>query len=162
VADVALLLEALAQPVSGPLALGAWTRPDLAVDLHGKRIAWSGDLGGLPVDPAVTTALEQVRPVLAELGCEVIEAEPDLAAADEVFHVLRALGFVRAHGDEVRAHRDVVKETIVWNVEQGLALDPERIARAQVLRSELFRQTAAFLESYDALALPARLVPPFP
>ena len=162
VADAALLLGALAEPLSAPLARGEWTPPDLAADRHGKRIAWSRNLGGLPVDPAVTTALEQMRPVLAELGCEVVEAEPDLTAADEVFHVLRALGFVGQHGEEVRAHRDAVKETIVWNVEQGLALDPARIARAQSMRSELFRHTAAFLERYDALALPASLVPPFP
>ena len=110
----------------------------------------------------MTTALEQTRPLLAELGCEVVEAEPELAAADEVFHVLRALGFVRQHADEVRVHRDAVKETIVWNVEQGLALTPERISRAQSARSELFRRMAAFLEGYDALALPASLVPPFP
>ena len=162
VADAALLLGALAGPLSVPLALGAWAGPDPVADLCGKRIAWSRDLGGLPVDPAVTTALEQMRPVFAELGCEVVEAEPELAAADEVFHVLRALGFVRRHGEEVSAHRDAVKETIVWNVEQGLALDPERIARAQSMRSELFRHAAAFLERYDALALPASLVPPFP
>jgi amidase len=162
VADAALLLGALAEPNHGPLALGAWVPPELAADLRGKRVAWSRDLGGLPVDPAVTTALEQMRPVLAELGCEVVEAEPELAAADEVFHVLRALGFVRNHGEEVRAHRDAVKETIVWNVEQGVALDPQRIADAQTMRSELFRRTAAFLEDYDALALPASLVPPFP
>jgi amidase len=30
------------------------------------------------------------------------------------------------------------------------------------MRSELFRRTAAFLDRYDALALPASLVPPFP
>jgi amidase len=101
------------------------------------------------------------RRTLAEPGCEVVEAEPELTSADEVFHVLRALGYVRRLGQEVRAHRDAVKETVVWNVEQGLALDPERIARAQSMRSELFRQMAAFLERYDALALPASLVPPF-
>jgi len=162
VADAALLLSALAEPLPVPLSLGAWARPDPVADLGGKRIAWSRDLGGLPVDPAVTTALEHKRPVLAELGCEVVEAEPELGAADEVFRVLRALGFVRRYGEEVRAHRDAVKETVVWDVEQGLALDPERIARAQSMRSELFRQTAAFLERYDALALPASLVPPFP
>jgi amidase len=162
VADAAVLLGALADPLSVPFALREWSTPDFATDLRGRRIAWSRDLGGLPVDPAVTTALEEMRPVLAELGCDVVDAEPDLAAADEVFHVLRALGFVRRHAEEVRAHRDAVKETIVWNVEQGLALEPERIARAQSMRSELFRRTAAFLEHYDALALPASLVPPFP
>jgi amidase len=162
VADAALLLGALAEPLSVPLALGAWPRPDPVGHVGGKRIAWSRDLGGLPVDPAVTTALEQVRPVFAELGCEVVEAEPELGAADEAFHVLRALGFLRDYGEEVRSHRDAVKETMVWNIEQGLALDPERIAHAQSTRSKLFRRMAAFLERYDALALPASLVPPFP
>jgi len=162
VADAALLLGALAEPLSVPLALGAWTPPDPEADLRGKRIAWSRDLGGLPVDPAVADALEQARPVFAELGCDVVDAEPELAEADEVFHVLRALAFLRQHGDDVRVHRDAVKETVVWNVEEGLALDPDRIVRAQSIRSELFRRTAAFLERYDALALPASLVPPFP
>jgi amidase len=163
VADAALLLAALAEPPGpAPLSPGALARPDLDADLRGMRIAWSRDLGGLPVDPAVTAALEQMRPVLARLGCEVVEAEPELAAADEVFHVLRALGFVRRYGEEVRAHRDAVKETIVWNVEQGLALDPERIAHAQSMRTGLFRHMADFLGRYDALALPASLVPPFP
>lgn len=162
VPDAALLLGALAEPLSAPLALGPWAPPDPAAELRGRRIAWSRNLGGLPVDSAVTTALERVRPVLGELGCEVVDAEPELAAADEVFHVLRALGYVRRYADEVRLHRGVVKETIVWNVEQGLALDPERVARAQAMRSELFRRTATFLEHYDALALPAALVPPFP
>src|SRR5581483_8348108 len=133
VADTALLLGALAGPLSAPLALGAWTPPDHTADLHRKRIAWSRDLGGLPVAPAVTAALEHMRPVLAELGCEVVEAEPDLAAADEVFHVLRTLSFLGRYGEEVRAHRGALKETIIWNVEQGLALSPERIAGAQAM-----------------------------
>jgi amidase len=162
VADAALLLGALAEPLSVPLGLGAWSGPGLVADLRGKRIAWSRDVGGLPVDPAVTAALEQARPVFAELGCEVVETEPDLTGADEVFHVQRGLTFVRGLGEVVAAHREAVKETIVWNVEQGLALKPERIARSQAMRSELFRRTAAFLERYDALALPASLVPPFP
>jgi amidase len=162
VADATLLLGALAEPLSTPLALGTWAAPERLADLRGKRIAWSRDLGGLPVDATVTASLEQMRRVLDALGCEVVEAEPELAAADEVFHVLRALGFVRRYADEVRMHREAFKETIVWNVEQGLALTPQRIARAQSMRSELFRHTAAFLERYDALALPASLVPPFP
>jgi amidase len=56
----------------------------------------------------------------------------------------------------------MVKDTVVWNVEQGLALEGERIARAQAARTEIVRRTAAFLRDYDALALPASLVPPFP
>jgi amidase len=160
VADAALLLEALAaaEP-STPLSLPPLADPG---DDRPRRIAWSRDLGGLPVDPAVTAALESARPALEGLGWQVEASEPDLADADQVFHVLRALGFARHLAAEVSAHPGQVKETIVWNVEQGLALDAERIARAQVARTDLFRRMADFLGEYDALALPASLVPPFP
>jgi amidase len=161
-ADAALLLEAMTGAGGhGPLDFGAWSAGELETDLRGRRIAWSTNLGGLPVDPAVTEALESARPLLEALGCEVVDAEPDLTTADETFQVLRALGYAGRHADDVRLHRDDVKETIVWNVEQGLALEATQIARAQAMRSELYRRTADFLRDYDALALPASLVPPF-
>ncbi len=161
-ADAALLLGALAAPEPGvPLALEPWAAPTFGGDVSGLRVAWSRDLGGLPVDPAVVEALEGARPILEGL-CRVEDAEPDLSDADEVFLVLRALGFARRLAAEVRDHRELVKETVVWNVEEGLRLDGERIARAQAARTEIVRRTAAFLRDYDALALPASLVPPFP
>ena len=39
------------------------------------RIAWSRDVGGLPVDPAVTAVLEARRAMLEELGCVVDDAD---------------------------------------------------------------------------------------
>ncbi|MBO0715317.1 MAG: hypothetical protein J2P59_11215, partial [Acidimicrobiales bacterium] len=163
VADTALLLAALAGAEAGtPLSMGPWSDLVSPAEVRGLRVAWSRDLGGLPVDPAVTAALEGRRGVLEELGCVVVPAEPELGEADETFHVLRALGFVRSLGAEVRANPGAIKETVLWNVKEGLALDAERIARAQTTRTVLFRRMAAFLRSYDALALPASLVPPFP
>ena len=176
VADTALLLGALAKPEADtPLSMAAWSDAPLDLRRHEvaqkeagqkevgqKKLAWSRDLGGLPVDPAVTAALEGARGILEELGCAVVPAEPDLAEADETFHVLRAIGFVRSLGAEVRANPGAIKETVVWNVKEGLALDAERIARAQATRTVLFRRMATFLRTYDALALPASLVPPFP
>jgi amidase len=162
VRDAALLLEALVRPEQGtPLTLGPWTPPDLDAELPRPRMAWSRDLRGLPVDPAVSAALDGVRSAL-ERACDIEDAEPALEDADEVFHVLRAVGFAGKLAAEVRAHPGLVKESIVWNVEEGLALGGERIARAQFARTEIFRRTAAFLRDYDVLALPASLVPPFP
>ena len=55
-ADVALLLARARRPRPARSALdpGAVRRPDLDGDPRGLRIAWSRDLGGLPVDPEVT------------------------------------------------------------------------------------------------------------
>jgi len=45
------------------------------------RIAWSRDLGGLPMDARVTDVLAPQRAVFRQLGCIVEDAEPDLSAA---------------------------------------------------------------------------------
>jgi amidase len=126
------------------------------------RVAWSRNLGGLPVDARVTAVLEQRRKVLEGLGCIVEEAEPDLSGADEVFQVLRALGYVQRLGPLLEKHRKLMKDTVVWNTEQGLAMDATRIARAMSMRSDLFRRMREFLERYEFLCLPVNQVPPFP
>jgi amidase len=155
VRDTALLLQALIGPEAG------WSAPDFDRDPGSFRIGWSRKLVGLPVDSRVTAALEETRPFLERI-CRVEEAEPDLSDADEAFHVLRAVRFARHFAEVVRAHPGLAKDTVVWNVEEGLALDAERISRARATRTEIVNRMAAFLDDYDALALPASLVPPFP
>ena len=60
------------------------------------------------------------------------------------------------------ALRPIAKETLVWNVEQGLALDGPAIARAMVARSEVFGAFASLLERFDLLAAPCAQVVPLP
>jgi amidase len=69
---------------------------------------------------------------------------------------------VEAYGDLLKTNRAHMKDTVVWNIEQGLALTAGRIAHANVLRSRVFHAMRAFLERYDFLLLPAVQVPPFP
>jgi amidase len=166
VEDAALLLSAMAGPdATAPPSIAEdgrkFARP-LARDFRKVRVAWSRDLGGLPVDPRVTRALEPMRAVLASLGCTVEDAEPDLADADEAFLVQRALQFVELYGDLMKAERARMKDTVVWNVEEGLKLTPERIARGNLARSRAFHAMRGFLERYEFLALPTAQVPPFP
>ena len=75
VADVALYLSVLAGPdLRDPVSIaegGERFRAPLARDFTGTRVAWSADLGGLPVDPAVTAVLESQRSVFADLGCRI-------------------------------------------------------------------------------------------
>src|SRR4051812_8353957 len=96
-ADAALLLSAMAGPDRrSPITLdepGEIFRRPLARDFKGVRIAWSKDLGGLPVDPRVARVLADQRAMFQSLGCTIDDAEPDLALAAEAFHVLRAVSF---------------------------------------------------------------------
>jgi amidase len=159
--DLALFLQAVAGPHPGdPLSLADPPEAfaaDLRADPRGLRIAWSRDLGGLPVAPEVTAVLEAQRATFEALGCVVEDAEPDFAGADEAFETLRALGYL-AFTDLI----DDVKPDIAENIRVGLELTGPRAARGLTLRTELFRRMAAFLERYDALAAPVTQVPAFP
>jgi amidase len=159
--DLALFLQAVAGPDRrDPLSLQDPPEAfaaDLRADPRGLRIAWSRDLGGLPVEPEITAVLEAQRATLEALGCVVEDAEPDFAGADEAFETLRALAYVSF------AHLlDGVKPDVAENVRIGLALTGPQVARGIALRTELFQRTAAFLERYDALAAPVAQIPPFP
>jgi amidase len=166
VGDVALMMSVIAGPdLRSPITLedpGAIFARPLGRDFQGTRVAWSRDLGGLPVDPHTTAVLESQRGVFADLGIDLVEAEPDLSGADEVFHIFRAWDFELSYGDLLDNHRDQLKDTVIWNVEQGLAVTGPEISRAARVRSEIYRRVHDFFGEYEFLLLPVSQVPPFP
>jgi len=165
VADVALQLSVQAGP--DPLVPSslhedpARFADGLERNFAGSRIAWSRDLGGRPIEPVQTEVLDAQRHVFEDIGCIVEDAEPDLRGSDSVFQVLRAYSF--AHGQErnLIEHRDLLKDTVIWNAEEGLALSALDVAKAEEERTRLFGQMIAFFDKYDFLALPVTSVPPF-
>jgi amidase len=165
VEDAALLLRAMAGPdPRAPLSLDDPPEAFVlgaAVDPRAVRIAWSRNLGDLPVEPAVTAVLEDHRAALEAMGCAVEDVEPDLTGADEAFEVLRAVGYAQAFGPLLESDGDEMKETIRWNTRIGLALTGADVARAVGLQSEMYERMRALLERYDALALPVSQVAPF-
>ncbi len=165
VADAAWMLSAIAGPdPRSPIALSepgeVFARP-LERDFSGVRIAWSPDLGGLPVDARVTGVLESQRHVFSELGCVVEEGQPDFSGADEVFMTWRAWNYEIAHGRELAEHRDKIKDTVIWNTEEGQKLSGPDIGRAEVLQTELYHRVREFMEDYEYLVCPVNQVPPF-
>jgi amidase len=167
VADVALSMDVIAGvdphcPLTCGDGLGGSFSSELEGDVTGLRVAWSTDLGGLPVEADVLSVLARARAVLEDLGCVVEDAEPDLSGADEAFDVLRALSFVVAHHDKWLQYRELLKDTVVWNIQEGLKLTPERIAAAVRSRSAIVARALEFFERFDALVLPVSQVLPFP
>ncbi len=165
VEDAALMLSAMAGPdPRSPISVhqpGAMFAAPLGRDFRGARVAWSPDLGGLPVERPVRDVLAQALPALADIGCVVEEATPDLAAVDEIFEVLRAWHFEMAHGELVRSKRDQVKQTVIWNVEAGAKLTGADVGRAERLRTELFHRLREFFTRFDFLVCPVVQVQPF-
>ena len=168
VADAALMLDAMCGPhPEDPLALPAPPEPFLTAALGPElpaRVAWSDDLGVTPVEPEVRAVCRAAVERLAAAGVGVAEAHPDLGTAPEVFHALRAAGFVAALGlhYETDADRDRLNPEIVWNIELGLSQPPSQVVWAQLERGRIFHETAAFLREHSILACPAACVAPFP
>ena len=165
VRDVALMLGAISGPdPRSPVSIsepgGAFLKP-LDRDFAGVRVAWSRDLGGLPVDPLVTAVIEDRRPVFEDLGCVVEDAEPDFTDADVVFKTLRAWHFEMNYGGLLADHRDELKETVIWNIEEGARLGGPDVGRAGRQRTELYHRVRAFMEEHEFLVLPVSQVPPF-
>jgi amidase len=165
VEDVALLLSAIAGPDGrSPIALadpGSAFSAALDRDFKGVRIAWWRDLGGLPVDPRVRHVVNEQRRVFESLGCMVEDAEPRFAGFDAVFKTLRAMAFLTGVAERVRGRHGQVKETILWELERGERLTPQEIARAELIRSELYHRMRRFMEKYEFFVLPVAQVPPF-
>jgi len=55
-----------------------------------------------------------------------------------------------------------MKDTVIWNIEQGLRLSAADISRAQKKRAALLAECERFFSDYDFLLLPAVQVAPFP
>ena len=165
VADLAFFLSAMAGPdARAPLSIsepGTRFAGPLDRAFKGVRMAWWKDLGGLPVDHRVRQAVNAQRRVFESLGCIVEEAEPDFAGADETFKTLRAWSFTLRMADLVKQHRDLVKDTILWEVERGERLTALEIGRAEVKHTELYHRMRQFLERYEFFVLPVSQVPPF-
>jgi amidase len=166
VEDLALLLDAMSgEHPADPLSLPVLPKSFLSAARSGSkptRIAYSPDLGITPVDPEVAAITRKAALRFAELGAIVEEAHPDLREAHECFHVLRAFDFAISKAELLRSKRDLLKPEVIWNIEEGLKLTVEQIARAEAQRIAMTERTLAFFETYDLLLAPATIVPPFP
>lgn len=165
VSDAAFLLSVMAGPdpraPTSILEPGSVFLKPLKRSFKRTRIAWSRDLGGLPVDPRVTEVLETHRKTFKDVGCAVEDAEPDFSGATEAFEALRGLTYQHRIGALIKDHRDKLKDTILWNYEEGRKLGAPDIARAEGLRTALYHRMRKFLERYEFFVCPTNQLPPF-
>ncbi len=163
VGDVALLLGVLAAPdgrdplhrrIDVPVVLAPFERR--------VRVAWSDDLGGLPIEPSQRTALTETRRTLDALDWDVTDAEPDFAGATECFTTLRAWAFATGPAARIGGRTAELKATIQDEIHRGQRLIPGEIAAAYEQLGVLWRRTHEFFDRFDVLAAPVTQVAPFP
>ena len=165
VQDVALAMAAMSGPDDrSPISLEApgeiFLNP-LTRSFKACKIAFSANLGGLPVEPEVAKVVESTRAVFQNLGCEVINDEPNISEADEIFMLWRAWRTELRITPLLKEHRTQFKDTVIWNAEQGLPITGPQLARAEAKRTELYHRMREFFKKYEFLVLPVSQVAPF-
>ncbi|WP_055483531.1 amidase [Sphaerimonospora mesophila] len=161
VGDLALFMSAIAgfDPAS-PYSIredGSAFAAPWDGDVAGARVAFSPDLGGLPVDPETTRVTAEAAAVLTGLGAKVERVDLDLSDAEDAFRIYRAW-YYALNFDGVSG----VGPNVAWNVERGREVTGADLARAERLRTGLFHRMRAFFDDYDFLVAPVSQVPPFP
>ncbi|MFD9948843.1 amidase [Nonomuraea sp. NPDC059023] len=156
--DLVLMLQVVSGFHPGsPFAVTEPFRTDPIESVEHMRVAWSPDLGGLPVDPRTAEVTANAPRILEELGARVERVDLDLSDADDAFRIYRAWYYALAFPD-----LDILGPNTRWNAEQGRLLTGADLARAERLRTGLYHRMTAFWDRYDVLLAPVSQVPPFP
>jgi amidase len=165
VEDCALLLSVLAGPDErDPLSIQedpTVFRQPLDYDFQHCKIGWTADLGFLPVEKEVVNVCEATLGLWHDCGFEVEQTHPDLAGAMDAFKVLRASYYAQFGGALLADHRALMKDTVIENIETGLALKGTDISAADASRTTLYGNFLKFFDTYEFLILPTTQVQPF-
>jgi len=168
VTDTALMLSVLAGPDDrAPLSYAVDTRELTqavkAPSVKGWRIAWTPDLAGLiPVDAEIAHVAHEATRVFRSLGARLEAGCPDFSEVKDIVLGTRGVAMVANLAQHLPRWKNEMQKGLVWNIEQGLALTPSAIGRAETLRALLWQRVRAFMETRDLLILPTTSVPPFP
>ena len=165
VADLALALSTIAGPdPNTPLAIqepGDVFSGPLERSFKGVRVAFFKDLGGVPFDPRVRMIIEAHRTTFESLGCIVEQAEPDFSPAEISFRTIRAWTAAANYGKMLQQHPEAFKETLKEEIQRGMKLTGEDLARAEVAHTLIWRRFQSYLGKYEFFILPTTQLPPF-
>ena len=125
------------------------------------RVAWSPDLGGLPLAPEVRRVLDAQRAAFVDVGCQIEEAHPDFDGVDDFFLTIRAARSWRTLGPLLERHRDVIKPEAIWEIECGSRVSGAELATAQSRHAAFLDRMRAFHQRYDFIVCAVNQVAPF-
>ena len=167
VRDAALMLSVIAGPAAaddmsypGPPPQGYLDSTSQPGDLRGLRVAWSADLGVLPVDTDVRAVFAATLLALAELGCELIEAAPATPHPAELWNTIALAEGFSSEGPLLTS-REQMSPGTAEIVEAGRSITGGQYVDALHEKARYTRVWAEFFERYDVLVTPALQVTAF-
>jgi Asp-tRNA(Asn)/Glu-tRNA(Gln) amidotransferase A subunit family amidase len=160
VRDAALMLRVMAGPDAGdPLSIDSEPEDYLAWcerGVEGLRVAWSPDFGYAPVNPEVRRLTAAAAGRFSELGCEVVEANPDWPNPAEWHAKLYDGGTAARQAKAAEERPDWIDPSMAEAIERGKKVSLEEyVGATAAARSELYNHAIRFMASYDLLLSPA-------
>lgn len=159
VKDAALTLNILAgfdprDPCSADHPVPDFTA-GLGADLRGKRIALVRTFFCEDGDPEVMSAIEDVVPVLEDLGAEVLEIElPDIENAFKAGTMTIVVEGATYHAERLRERPEGFSPQCKADLELGHFYKATDYLQAQRLRRHLMIEVAKAMTPLDALIMP--------
>lgn len=127
---------AKARPESASMSFLAYVTESLPAECW--RLGWCSV--DLPIEKEVNAVFHSARPFFVQIGCCVVDVQlPFLSDALDVFSTLRAWSFARTLDEEYRNHRQLLKDTVVWNIEQGITLKPSDLQACLRRKADLHK-----------------------
>ena len=166
VRDAALLLAAVAGPAptddtSGPIGF-SMSDADLRRPLTGLRVAYSPDLGILPVNTDVRRVFGQAVAWFEEVGAQVVADHPETAHPGELWNTIALTEGYASEGPLLTAFRDRMTAGTAELVEAGRAISGAQYVDALHEKNRYTRTWAEFFTRYDLLLMPSAQLTAFP
>jgi aspartyl-tRNA(Asn)/glutamyl-tRNA(Gln) amidotransferase subunit A len=167
VADAALMLTVLSGPDHrDPYALPAESkdyRAELEDGVRGWRIAYSPTLGYATVEPEIAAAVAEASRRFEALGATVEQVEAIFSSPREVLFTLWAAGAAKLlRGFPAAERRSVIDPGLALTAAEGEQISAVDYLDADLARTMLGQQMAAFHQRYDLLLTPMMPIPALP
>jgi len=166
VADAALMLAAMAGPHDRDMSSLEGKPEDYLAQLDegiaGCKVAYSPDLGYLPVDPEVTEPIKRAALAFEAFGCTVEEVEPGWGDPIAMEHCHFASNYAGMLGHLLDEWADRMDPGLVAITRHGMTYSASDYCRAQGERLAYYDKVHAFFQRYDLLLTPSLSVAAFP
>jgi aspartyl-tRNA(Asn)/glutamyl-tRNA(Gln) amidotransferase subunit A len=166
VTDAALLLTVLSgHDHRDPYALPPEDKDYLAgldEGVRGWRIAYSPTLGYAKVDPEIAAAAAEAARQFEAIGAIVEPVETIFASPRDALFTLWAAGAAKLLAGLPADRREVIDPGLIATAAEGDRMSAVDYLGADLVRTALARQMAAFHRNYDVLLTPMMPVPALP
>lgn len=165
VRDAALFLDVLAGPderdrFSLPATSDRYLE-SVEGGVAGWRVAWSPDLGHIPVEPDVRRVAESAAQAFLDLGAHLDQPDLGLPDPEPLLGTLYPFVQAAAHAARPPEEHAEMDPALVAIARQGVHLSAVQVGQAMAGRAAYWDRMWRAFEQFDILLTPTIAVPPF-